>query len=53
MRVNKATDIPALVSADMAGRISRFRGYRSWSAPEFVVDSTHDPIEAGVDGEAR
>ena len=45
-------EIPALVSAELAGRISRFPGYRSWSAPEFEVDSGRPLIEAGLDGEA-
>ncbi|MEU0466854.1 MULTISPECIES: diacylglycerol kinase family protein [unclassified Amycolatopsis] len=50
--VNRAAEVPRLVSAEMAGRISRFPGYRSWSAPEFVVESGLPAVEAGVDGEA-
>ncbi|MBP2328609.1 diacylglycerol kinase family enzyme [Kibdelosporangium banguiense] len=50
--VNRAAEVPALISAEIAGRISRFSGYRSWSAPEFVVDSGRPLIEASLDGEA-
>ncbi|QUQ64155.1 diacylglycerol/lipid kinase family protein [Kutzneria sp. CA-103260] len=50
--VNQAAEVPALISAELAGRISRFPGYRSWSAPEFTVGSGRSPIEASVDGEA-
>jgi diacylglycerol kinase family enzyme len=50
--IDRATDIPALVSLEAAGRISRFRGYRAWATPEFVVDSAEPLIDVGVDGEA-
>ncbi|SDW57972.1 Diacylglycerol kinase family enzyme [Amycolatopsis xylanica] len=50
--VNRAADVPALISAEVAGRLSRFPGYRSWSARDFVVDSECPLVEAGVDGEA-
>ncbi len=50
--VNRAAEVPALISAELAGRISRFPGYRSWSAPEFAVDSGHPVIDASIDGEA-
>lgn len=50
--VHRAGEIPVLVSAEMAGRISRFSGYRSWSTPEFQVDSERPTVELGVDGEA-
>ncbi|REH34914.1 diacylglycerol kinase family enzyme [Kutzneria buriramensis] len=49
---NRAAQVPALISAELAGRISRFPGYVSWSAPEFVVDSGRPLIEASIDGEA-
>lgn len=50
--VDRARDVPALVSAEMAGLLARFRGYRSWLAREFVVDSGAPFVEVGVDGEA-
>jgi diacylglycerol kinase family enzyme len=50
--IDRATDIPTLMSLEAAGRISRFRGYQAWSTPEFVVDSSEPLIDVGVDGEA-
>ncbi|HEY1569965.1 MAG TPA: diacylglycerol kinase family protein [Pseudonocardiaceae bacterium] len=50
--VDRARDVPALVSAELAGRLARFRGYRSWVTPDFVVDSDQPLVEVGVDGEA-
>jgi diacylglycerol kinase family enzyme len=50
--IDRATDIPTLMSLEAAGCVSRFRGYRAWSAPEFVVDSSEPLIDVGVDGEA-
>jgi diacylglycerol kinase family enzyme len=50
--VSRAGEIPLLVSAELAGQISRFTGYESWSAAEFEVDSGRPLVEAGVDGEA-
>ena len=50
--VDRAGDVPALMSAEMAGQLARFRGYRAWTAPEFVVDSARPLVEVGVDGEA-
>ncbi|HEX3648840.1 MAG TPA: diacylglycerol kinase family protein [Pseudonocardiaceae bacterium] len=50
--VDRARDVPALVSAELAGRLSGFHGYRSWVIPEFVVDSAESLIDVGVDGEA-
>ncbi|MEU6644723.1 diacylglycerol kinase family protein [Saccharomonospora sp. NPDC046836] len=50
--LDRARDIPVLVSAEMTGRLARFRGYRSWAVPEFVVDSNQPLVEVGVDGEA-
>jgi diacylglycerol kinase family enzyme len=50
--VDRARDIPALVTAEATGRIRRFHGYRAWSTPEFVVDSAEPTIDVGVDGEA-
>ncbi|NKQ52335.1 diacylglycerol kinase [Amycolatopsis sp. K13G38] len=52
LTVDRATDIPALVSAEMTGQLSRFRGYRSWTTPQFVVRSARPLLDVGVDGEA-
>jgi hypothetical protein len=37
--VDRASDLPGLLSAEASGRFDRFRGYRSWTTPEFSVDS--------------
>lgn len=50
--IDRARDLPALIAAETSGRIERFRGYRAWTAPEFVVDSADPLIDVGVDGEA-
>ncbi|WP_236790909.1 diacylglycerol kinase family protein [Amycolatopsis sp. GM8] len=50
--VDRARDVPALVSAEMTGRLSRFPGYQSWLARDFVVESDRPLVEVGVDGEA-
>ncbi|OLT21110.1 diacylglycerol kinase [Pseudonocardia sp. CNS-139] len=50
--VDRARDLPALVSAEATGRISRFRGYRAWSVPQLVIDSGEPLLDVGVDGEA-
>jgi diacylglycerol kinase family enzyme len=50
--VDRAVDLPALMSAEATGQVHRFRGYRAWSATEFVVDSSEPLIDVGVDGEA-
>jgi diacylglycerol kinase family enzyme len=50
--VDRAVDVPALISAQLTGRLARFRGYRSWKAPDFVVDSGQALLDVGVDGEA-
>jgi diacylglycerol kinase family enzyme len=50
--VGRAAEVPVLVSAEMAGRIAKFSGYRSWPAPAFRVDSARPLVEVGVDGEA-
>jgi diacylglycerol kinase family enzyme len=49
--VRSSTDAAAMVAAEAAGRPQRYRGFREWTAPTFVVDSD-EPIEAAVDGEA-
>jgi diacylglycerol kinase family enzyme len=50
--VDRARDLPALISAEATGRIRRFSGYREWTTPEFVVDSGQPLVDVGVDGEA-
>jgi diacylglycerol kinase family enzyme len=50
--VDRARDLPALMSAEATGHIERFRGYRAWTTREFVIDSAEPLIDVGVDGEA-
>lgn len=50
--VDRARDLPGLMSAEASGHIERFRGYRAWTTPEFEVDSTDPLVDVGVDGEA-
>jgi diacylglycerol kinase family enzyme len=50
--VDRASDLPTLLSAQATGHLERFRGYRSWTVPEFEVDSAAPLIDVGVDGEA-
>ena len=50
--VDRATDLPSLIAAEITGQLARFRGYRMWRAAEFVVDSGQPLVEVGVDGEA-
>jgi diacylglycerol kinase family enzyme len=50
--IDRARDLPSLVTAELTGRLTRFRGYRAWRAAEFVVRSGQTLVEVGVDGEA-
>ncbi|GAY10028.1 diacylglycerol kinase family protein [Pseudonocardia sp. N23] len=50
--VDGARDLPVLLAAESSGNLGRFRGYRSWTTPEFEVDSSEELIDVGVDGEA-
>jgi diacylglycerol kinase family enzyme len=50
--VDRARDLPTLISAELTGRLAAFRGYRAWQAEEFVVRSDRPLVEVGVDGEA-
>jgi diacylglycerol kinase family enzyme len=50
--VDRARDLPTLITAEITGQLARFRGYRTWQAAEFVVSSGQPLIEVGVDGEA-
>jgi len=50
--VDRARDVPALLALEATGRVSRFPGYREWTAREFSVRSGRPTIDVGVDGEA-
>ncbi|GEL19770.1 diacylglycerol/lipid kinase family protein [Pseudonocardia asaccharolytica] len=50
--VDRARDLPALLSAESTGRLRQFHGYREWTAPEFEVGSGRPLVDVGVDGEA-
>jgi diacylglycerol kinase family enzyme len=50
--VDRARDVPALVSAEATGRISYFRGYAEWTTARFEVESSASLVDVGVDGEA-
>jgi diacylglycerol kinase family enzyme len=52
LSVDSTTDVSALLAAEVRGDLSRHRGFRQWSAAEFVVDSGDEHIAVGVDGEA-
>ena len=49
--VDRSRDIPQLVTAELTGRLARFRGYRAWVTPAFVVDSDDEMVDVAVDGE--
>ena len=51
VKVRGGADVAALVAAQTAGTVSRFRGWREWETDTFEVRSGQS-IEAGVDGEA-
>lgn len=51
IEVRTGADVAALVALQTTGQISRFPGWREWTATSFEVRSSA-PIEAGVDGEA-
>ncbi|MTD55197.1 diacylglycerol/lipid kinase family protein [Amycolatopsis pithecellobii] len=50
--VDRARDVPALLSAEAAGKPGRFRGYHDWTAREFEIGSGQPLLDVGVDGEA-
>ena len=50
--VDRGSDLAALVAAEAAGRVDRFRGYQEWTAPEFRIESGSALLDVGVDGEA-
>lgn len=50
--VDRGRDVAALLSAEAAGHVDRFRGYQQWTAQEFEIDSGQPFVDVGVDGEA-
>ncbi len=50
VEVGNATDLAELVALQTTGGVSRYRGWRQWTASSFEVRSAAR-IEAGVDGE--
>ncbi|MGM1061427.1 diacylglycerol/lipid kinase family protein [Saccharothrix sp. Mg75] len=50
--VDRASDLPTLIAAEVAGRIGRFHGYREWTVPQFEIHSGRPLLDVGVDGEA-
>lgn len=51
LQISTAVQLESLVLEESLGRITRYSGWREWTAREFEVRS-HEPIKAGVDGEA-
>ena len=51
IELNSALELEDLILHESLGRISRYSGWREWSAPTFEVRSQQE-IAAGVDGEA-
>jgi hypothetical protein len=45
--VDRARDLPGLISAEATGRLAHFRGYREWTAREFEVRSEGGPVDVG------
>jgi diacylglycerol kinase family enzyme len=39
------------LALESTGSVSRFPGWQTWTAPEFIIEADH-PVPAGVDGEA-
>ncbi|GAB2984359.1 diacylglycerol kinase [Amycolatopsis acidiphila] len=52
LTVERARDVTALLSAEAAGNLRRFRGYREWTVREFEIGSGQPLLDVGVDGEA-
>jgi diacylglycerol kinase family enzyme len=50
--LDRALDLPALIAAHLAGRISHFGGYNEWTTPALEITSGQPLVDAGVDGEA-
>jgi len=51
LQVSGAADAQKLAALEVAGQVSRFRGWNEWTPTEFEVASD-GPVEVGVDGEA-
>jgi diacylglycerol kinase family enzyme len=51
VRVEGAGAVAQFLALEAAGRAEWFSGWRSWTAPEFVVESG-EPVPAGIDGES-
>lgn len=51
LQVSGAADAHKLAALEVAGQVSRFRGWNEWTPTEFEVASD-GPVEVGVDGEA-
>ena len=51
VRIEGAGALAQFVALESTGHADRFSGWRAWSVPEFVVESS-EPVPAGVDGEA-
>jgi diacylglycerol kinase family enzyme len=50
--VDRARDVPVLMAAEAAGRLTQFPGYREWTATHLELDSAASLIDVGIDGEA-
>ncbi len=51
LTVASAAEAERLTALELSGRLSRFEGWREWSARQLEVRSS-EPVEVGVDGEA-
>ena len=51
LQVNGAADAQKLAALEVAGQVSRFKGWNEWTPTAFEVGSD-GPVEVGVDGEA-
>jgi diacylglycerol kinase family enzyme len=52
LTLESTTEASTLLAAELRGGLGDHRGFRQWSAAEFVVDSGNERIDVGVDGEA-
>ncbi|MEW2500717.1 diacylglycerol kinase family protein [Amycolatopsis sp. NPDC047767] len=52
VNVDRARDLPALITAELTGQLARYPGYHEWQTEEFVVSSGQSLVDIGVDGEA-
>ncbi|WIY00852.1 diacylglycerol kinase family protein [Amycolatopsis mongoliensis] len=49
--VDRARDVPELVTAELSGNVARFPGYRAWTTSAFTVESADPVVDLAVDGE--